>query len=83
MLRKSRAYSDLHNPEDWNVNSARGDKFYDDSDPADPGYKLPAHAESPLGSADSDSWESPASVKGDIAHRPRAESRVIERIDPF
>ncbi len=63
------AYSDLFNlrAEDENVNSARGNKFYDVSDPANPSYKFPAHAEAPLCSTDSDSWEPPVEVRGDIA----------------
>ncbi len=63
------AYSDLHNlrAEDANVNSARGNKFYDVSDPTSAKYKKPAHAEAPLCSADSDSWEPPDNIKGDIA----------------
>jgi endonuclease I len=63
------AYSDLHNlrAEDANVNSSRGNKFYDISDTKNGGYKLPAHVEAPLASTDSDSWEPPAAVKGDIA----------------
>jgi len=63
------AYSDLHNlrVEDWNVNSSRGNKLYDVSDTNSPGYKFPAHAEAPLVSTDSDSWEPPANVRGDVA----------------
>ena len=63
------AYSDLHNlrAEDANVNSARGNKFFDISDTNSPGYRMPAHARALLASTDSDSWEPPASVKGDIA----------------
>lgn len=63
------SYTDLFNlhAEDSNVNSARGNKFYDISDPAAPGYRKPAHAEAPLTSTDVDSWEPPEVVKGDIA----------------
>jgi endonuclease I len=63
------AYSDLFNlrPEDENVNSARGNKFYDVSDTNSIGYRLPAHAEAPLCSTDADSWEPPDALKGDIA----------------
>ena len=63
------AYSDLHNlrAADATVNSARGNKFFDDSDPSDPNYRAPAQAEAPLTSTDSDSWEPPEVVKGDIA----------------
>lgn len=63
------AYTDLHNlrPEDTTVNSARGNKFYDVSDTNSPGYKFPAHAEALLCSTDTDSWEPPPAVQGDIA----------------
>lgn len=63
------AYSDLHNlrAEDMNVNSARGNKFFDISDTQSAGYRFPAHSEAPLASTDSDSWEPPDNVKGDIA----------------
>jgi endonuclease I len=63
------AYSDLNNlrAEDANVNSSRGNKFFDISDTNSAGYRKPAHAEAPLTSTDTDSWEPPASVKGDIA----------------
>ena len=62
-------YSDLHNlrPADYDVNAERGHKFFDESDPDDQAYREPAHPESPLCSADSDSWEPPAEIKGDIA----------------
>ncbi len=63
------SYTDLFNlrAEDANVNSARGNKFYDISDTNSPGYKKPGHAEAPLTSTDTDSWEPPDLVKGDIA----------------
>ena len=63
------AYSDLQNlrAEDEDVNSARANKLFDISDTNDPGFRFPAHSEAPLASTDSDSWEPPASVKGDIA----------------
>jgi len=63
------AYSDLHNlrPIDSNVNASRGNKFYDYSDPADRNYRFPAFPEAPLCSTDTDSWEPPDSMKGDIA----------------
>ena len=54
-------------PEDSRVNSSRGDNYYDESDPADRLYRKPAHVSAPLCSADGDSWEPPAGVKGDIA----------------
>jgi endonuclease I len=63
------AYSDLHNLRacDANVNSSRGNKFYDISNTNGPGYNNPAHAEAPLCSTDTDSWEPPSFQKGDIA----------------
>ncbi len=63
------AYSDLHNlrAEDANVNSARGNKYYDVTDPTASSYRTPAHTEAPLCSTDRDSWEPPNLVKGDIA----------------
>lgn len=63
------AYSDLHNlrAADMNVNSARGNKLYDESDRTDARFKEPAHAEAPATSTDGDSWEPPDEVKGDIA----------------
>ena len=62
------SFTDLFNlrAEDANVNSARGNKFYDISDTNSPGYKKPGHVEAPLTSTDSDSWEPPDAVKGDI-----------------
>lgn len=63
------AYSDLHNLRacDLNVNSSRGNEYYDWSDTSSPSYLFPAHPEAPECSSDTDSWEPPASVKGDIA----------------
>ena len=63
------ALRDLFNlwPCDSGVNSSRGNKYYDFSDPADPNYRNPAHTNAPLCSTDSDSWEPPDSMKGDIA----------------
>jgi len=63
------SYSDLFNlrPEDANVNSARGNKFYDESNLLDLNYRRPAHLEALLASTDTDSWEPPDEVKGDIA----------------
>ncbi len=66
---KGPAYSDLQNlrAEDATVNSARGNKLFDESDPNSPNYRSPGHAEAPLTSTDTDSWEPPDEVKGDIA----------------
>jgi hypothetical protein len=63
------AYSDLQNLRavDSNVNSSRGNKYYDTSDTNNPDYKFPAHAEAPLCSTDSDSWEPPLYDRGNIA----------------
>ena len=62
-------YSDLHNlrPANVSINSTRSNKIYDNSDPSDDKYKNPAHTNAPLTSSDSDSWEPPDEVKGDIA----------------
>jgi endonuclease I len=63
------AYSDLHNlrAEDIDVNSARGNKYYDRSNTNATFYAFPAHVEAQTCSTDYDSWEPPAPVKGDIA----------------
>lgn len=63
------AYSDLFNlrPELSGVNSSRGNLFYDTANPADPGYRVPGNANAPLTARDSDSWQPPVSVRGDIA----------------
>lgn len=63
------AYSDLFNlrPADVNVNSDRGNLPFDESLPGSTGYQKPAHVEATLCSQDSNSWEPPTNVKGDIA----------------
>ena len=63
------AYSDLHNlrPADASVNSARSNKIYDTSDKSDPKYERPGHREAKMTSEDTDSWEPPANVRGEIA----------------
>jgi len=63
------ALRDLFNlrPCDSRVNSSRGNKFYDYSDPTAAKYMSPAHPNAPLCSTDTDSWEPPAGMKGDIA----------------
>jgi len=63
------AYSDLHNlrPCDPGVNSARGNKHYDTSDPTSPGYNPVAHPRAPLCSTDTDSWEPRPTDRGDLA----------------
>lgn len=61
-------YSDLFHlrPADMQVNSTRGNLFFDESTTGT-GYVKPAHANTPLCSRDVDSWEPPTAVKGDIA----------------
>ncbi len=63
------AFSDLHNLRacDSNVNSARGNKFFDLSRAADGNLRIPAHSEAPLCSTDSNSWQPPDIQRGDIA----------------
>jgi len=63
------AFSDLHNLRacDANVNSSRGNKYYDTTATNSSGYAFPAHAEAPLCSSDSDSWEPPLVDRGNIA----------------
>jgi endonuclease I len=63
------AYSDLHNlkPADASVNSARSNKIFDTSDTSDAKYQKPGHAEAKLTSEDTDSWEPPTNVRGEIA----------------
>ncbi len=63
------AFSYLHNLRacDSNVNSSRGNKFYDFSTAADGSLKNPAHSEAPLCTTDANSWQPPADQRGDIA----------------
>jgi endonuclease I len=63
------AYTDLHHLRacDASVNTSRGNKHFDVTHTNGPGYRFPAHAEAPLCSTDSDSWEPPAAQKGNIA----------------
>jgi endonuclease I len=63
------SYSDLHNLRacDASVNSSRGNKYFEESDPSDPNYRAVAHPEASDCSTDSDSWEPPDEEKGDIA----------------
>jgi len=63
-------YSDLFNlrPAYASVNSARSNKFFDESDPGDPGYQSPAASLAAVNtSSDSNSWEPMDNEKGDIA----------------
>ena len=61
------AYSDLHNlrPADVNVNSTRANLIFDETSTI--GRFFPGDPEALLTSRDSDSWEPPIEVKGDIA----------------
>lgn len=63
------AYSDLFNLRacDANVNSSRGNKYFDTSQTNAPGFRFPAHVEAPLCSTDPDSWEPPDFDRGNIA----------------
>jgi endonuclease I len=63
------SYSDLFNLQacDANVNSSRGNKYFDTTMTNGPGYSFPAHIEAPLCSTDFDSWEPPPGERGDIA----------------
>jgi endonuclease I len=63
------SYSDLFNLRacDANVNSSRGNKYFDTTTTNGPGYSFPAHTEAPLCSTDLDSWEPPPVERGDIA----------------
>lgn len=63
------AYSDLHNLRAAmkSLNSSRLNKLYDQSDPADRNYRTPAHVDAPGSSSDTNSWEPPAEVRGDVA----------------
>ncbi|MBP7830570.1 MAG: endonuclease [Kiritimatiellae bacterium] len=61
--------NDVHNlfAADADVNAMRGNLYFDESNPADPSYRNPATNTAPQTSLDSDSWEPPDEVKGDIA----------------
>lgn len=63
------AYSDLHNLRacDANVNSSRGNKWYDLSSPVDGAVTSPAHVEAPGTSADPNSWQPREDERGDLA----------------
>lgn len=62
------AYSDLFNlrPADKDVNATRGNLWFDETSIAE-SRVVPGAPEAPLTSRDSNSWEPPALVKGDIA----------------
>ncbi|MGC3956980.1 MAG: endonuclease [Verrucomicrobiota bacterium] len=63
------SYSDLFNLRacDENVNSSRGNKFYDITTTNGVGYSFPAHIEAPQCSTDKDSWQPPGYNCGNIA----------------
>jgi endonuclease I len=63
------SYSDLHNLRacDANVNSSRGNKYFDTTTTNGTGFAFPAHIEAPLCSTDFDSWEPPILDRGNIA----------------
>jgi len=60
---------DVHNlfAEDMAVNALRGNLYFDESDPTDPGYRSPATNSAPQTSMDSDSFEPPPASKGNVA----------------
>ena len=60
---------DVHNlfAEDAAVNALRGNFYFDESDPADPGYRSPATNSAPETSMDSNSFEPPPASKGNVA----------------
>jgi hypothetical protein len=60
-------YHDNLRPCDTLVNISRGNKYYDVSDLADRNYNAVAHTNAPLCSTDTDSWEPPDRMKGDMA----------------
>ena len=63
------AYSDLFNLRACGepANSDRANLYYDESSTAGPGYENPAGPTTPMCSEDSNSWEPPLEVKGDLA----------------
>jgi endonuclease I len=66
----SPARTDLHHmrPEQANVNSSRGNNYYESTNPGLAGYKAFTNAASGLvWSRTADTWEPPDSVKGDVA----------------
>ncbi len=54
-------------PADTSVNNVRGNLYFDESNPNDPGYVIPAAPLAPQTSRDSDSWQPAPSERGDIA----------------
>lgn len=74
---RSRGNSDLLGPDDSDlfhvfpsdiaVNAERGSLYFDESDPGDPAYRIPAHPLALQTSRDSDSFQPPPQERGDIA----------------
>ncbi len=60
---------DVHNlfAEHIGANALRGNLYFDESDPLDPGYRAPATNVAPLTSMDSNSFEPPPASKGNVA----------------
>lgn len=60
---------DVHNlyAADKSVNALRGNLYFDESDPANAGYRSPATNRAPETSMDSDSFEPPDESKGNVA----------------
>ena len=60
---------DVHNlyAEHIGANALRGNLYFDNSDPSDPGYTSPATNVAPETSMDSDSFEPPDASKGNVA----------------
>lgn len=54
-------------PSDIAVNAERGSLYFDESDPGDPAYRIPAHPLAPQTSRDSDSFQPPPQERGDVA----------------
>jgi endonuclease I len=54
-------------PADGDVNSARSNRYFDESAIADGSYADPAHPEAPLCTRDVNSWQPPPSERGEIA----------------
>jgi len=54
-------------PTDLSVNAERGSLYFDESDPGDLNYRIPAHSLAPQTSRDSDSWQPTRDERGDIA----------------
>lgn len=71
---------DLHNlyAAHMGVNGLRGNLYFDESNPSDPGYRSPATNAAPLTSMDSDSFEPPSASRGNIA---RAIFYMVTRYD--